>query len=45
MQVGRAKAAGKAIMVINIDSAISADTLKKISSIPGIIGQAKLVKF
>lgn len=45
MQVGRDTVGGNAIMVLNVDSQISSETLKKISSIPGILGQAKLIKF
>ena len=45
MQVGREKIGGKAIMLINVDSTINADTLDKISKIDGILGTPKTVQF
>jgi D-3-phosphoglycerate dehydrogenase len=45
MQVGRDKVGGNAIMLINIDGDVSDKVLAEISSIAGMSGSAKLVRF
>ncbi len=45
MQVGRDKAKGNAVMLINVDSDIADDVLKQITKIKGISTPAKLIKF
>ncbi len=43
MQVGREKAGGEAIMVLNVDSSVDASVMEEIKKVPNII-DAKLVK-